>query len=95
VGETAFLREEDLLPLEKDEFYSFQITGCAVILKNGIKIGEVEDLINMRGNELLVIKGKRDEIYIPFSADICKEVNLKKKEIVIDPPEGLLDLNEI
>jgi 16S rRNA processing protein RimM len=95
VGEIVFLREEDFLPLEKDEFYSFQITGCAVILTNGAKIGEVEGLISASDNDLLVVKGKKAEIFIPFSAGICKDVNLKRREITIDPPEGLLDLNEI
>jgi 16S rRNA processing protein RimM len=95
VGEIIFLREKDLLPLEKDEYYYFHITGCSVILTNGVKIGEVENLINVRDNELLVVRGRGSEIYIPFTADICREVNLNRKEIVIDPPKGLLDLNEI
>ena len=95
VGEIIFLRENDLFPLEKDEYYYFHITGCAVILTNGEKIGEVEDFISMCDNELLVVRGKGAEIYIAFTADICREVNLNKKEIVIDPPKGLLDLNEI
>jgi len=30
-----------------------------------------------------------------LSDGICLEINLADKEIVIDPPDGLLDLNEI
>jgi ribosomal 30S subunit maturation factor RimM len=42
-----------------------------------------------------VVEGEGKEILVPFSADICASVNLEKREIVIRPPEGLLDLNEI
>lgn len=49
------------------------------------------------GAPLLVLdaeKGKA-EIYIPFSRTICPEIDVRAKRIVIDPPDGLLDLNEI
>jgi len=42
-----------------------------------------------------VVGRKPREILIPFTKDICVEVNLEKRKIVIDPPQGLLDLNEI
>jgi len=32
---------------------------------------------------------------VPFVRDICVEVDPDGKRIVIDPPDGLLDLNEI
>ncbi len=37
----------------------------------------------------------KDEIYIPFNRSICSEIDVAAKRIVIDPPDGLLDLNEI
>jgi ribosomal 30S subunit maturation factor RimM len=40
------------------------------------------------------VKG-REELYIPFIESICVDINLDKKEIVVDPPKGLLELNEI
>jgi len=43
--------------------------------------------------ELGDLEGK--EALVPFSQKICLEVNLNKKVIIIDPPEGLLELNEI
>jgi ribosomal 30S subunit maturation factor RimM len=49
----------------------------------------------IKDNDLLVVEKEGKEILIPFTAVICLEVNLKKKEIVIDPPEGLLELDEI
>jgi len=43
------------------------------------------------------VEGSREakEILIPFNQDICPDVDIVQKRIVIDPPDGLLDLNEI
>ncbi len=55
----------------------------------------VKDILFIKDNDLLVIiKGKR-EIYVPFTESICVEIDLENKEIIIDPPEGLLELDEI
>jgi 16S rRNA processing protein RimM len=66
-----------------------------VVTENGDVIGLVEDILFISENDLLIVgKGKR-KMYVPFTESICIEVNLEKRVIVIDPPDGLLDLNEI
>jgi 16S rRNA processing protein RimM len=94
-GQEIWIPEEDLLPLDRGKYYLFQLSGCFVVTKDGDSIGRVLDILFIEENDLLIVeKGKR-EILIPFSEPICIEVNLEKREIVIDPPDGLLDLNEI
>jgi len=95
VGLEVLLPEENLQPLEKDSYYLFQLKGCSVVSKSKERIGNVRDLLFIKNNDLLVIEREGKEILIPFTHAICLEVNLKKKEIVIDPPEGLLELDEI
>jgi len=55
----------------------------------------VKDVIIVKNNNLLVVEKEIEEIYIPFSESICVEINLENKEIVVDLPKGLLELNEI
>ncbi|NOR22684.1 MAG: 16S rRNA processing protein RimM [Candidatus Aminicenantes bacterium] len=94
-GQEILLPEEDLRTLEKGKYYFFQIIGCSVVKKNGEKIGSVKDLLCIKDNDLLVVaKGKR-EILVPFTKSICLKVNLKRKEILVDLPEGLSELDEI
>jgi len=95
VGQEILLPEEELNPLEKDHYYLFQVIGCSVFSKSGQKIGKVVDFVSVPQNDLLVVKKGKQEIYIPFTADLCVQVNVNKGEIVVDPPEGLLELNEI
>jgi 16S rRNA processing protein RimM len=81
--------------LEEDNYYSFQIIGCSVVTQSGKQVGNVSDLIWVKDNNLLVVTQGRNEILIPFTRTVCLEVDLKQKIIRIDPPEGLLELNEI
>ena len=81
--------------MEKDSYYSFQIIGCSVVTQSEKQIGSVSDLIWVKDNNLLVVSQGKEEILIPFTHSVCLEVDLKKKIIRIDPPEGLLELNEI
>ncbi len=46
---------------------------------------------------LLVVEGPPGprEVLIPLSREICVEIDLVGRRIVVDPPDGLFDLNEI
>jgi len=47
-------------------------------------------------NDLLVVQVREGrELLIPLTQTICLKIDLDKKTIIIDPPEGLLDLDEI
>lgn len=95
MGREILIREEELQPLEENSYYQFQILGFSVVTKNGEEIGTVEDLWRIPDNDLLVVRRGKETVFIPFAKTICIRVDLNKREIVIDPPEGLLDLNEI
>lgn len=87
--------EECLKEREKDEFFLIQLIGCSVIDGNGKLAGRVKDVLSAGSGDLLVVERDGREILIPFHESICIEVDVPGKRIVIDPPEGLLDLNEI
>ena len=95
VGLEVLLPDEGFQDLEEDNYYVFQIIGCSVVTKSGEEVGTVTNLWLVPENDLLVVTKGKTEILIPFSHSVCLEVDLKLKKIKIDPPEGLLDLNEI
>lgn len=95
-GADVLVPEEDLKPLADDTYYHHQLLGCMVVTAGGLEVGPVADILSAGASDLLVIKpAGRGEILIPCSREICLEVNLRSRVIVIDPPDGLLDLNEI
>ena len=95
VGKEIYVPEKELQILDEGYYYNFQLLGCSVFTRDGRIIGTVRDIINIKENELLEIEKEGRIILIPFSQSICLEVDPGKKTIVIDPPDGLLELNEI
>lgn len=95
VGLECMVEEHELTRLEEDKYYLFQIIGSSVFTESDERIGIVNDVLHVKGNDLLVIDARGKEILIPFTSSICVSVDPEKRKIVLKPPEGLLDLNEI
>lgn len=83
--------ESEAIALEDDEFYDWQLEGCAVKTIEGEKIGVVKELLRTGGTEVLVVAGAEKEFLIPFAETICTVIDIKNKLILLDAPEGLLD----
>ena len=95
VGKDIHIPESELETLDKGYYYNYQVLECTVFTKDGKIVGTVRDIINIKDNDLLEIEREGKVCLVPFSESICQEVNPGKKRIVIDPPDGLLELNEI
>jgi 16S rRNA processing protein RimM len=85
------VRESEVVDLEEGEFFDWQIEGCAVETIDGARLGTVRELQRTGGTENLLIDGNERDYLVPFAEAICVEVDVDKKLIKIDPPEGLLD----
>ena len=93
VGYEFGLPLTERVELEKDEFYDWELEGCLVESTLGLDIGKVREVMRTGGVELLVIENdERGEIFVPMVASIVTEIDVSGKKILIDPPEGLLDL---
>jgi 16S rRNA processing protein RimM len=91
-GHVLAISEDQLGALPEDQYFIHQLVGMIVKLRDGREVGKVVNVMKTGGVDLLEVGEKRD-ILIPFTSDICVEVNPELKEILIDPPEGLLQLN--
>jgi 16S rRNA processing protein RimM len=81
-----------LEPLGDGEFFYHQLLGMKVQTNIGTMVGEVTEVYELDPNDILCVQGHKGEIMIPFSKEIVLQVNADEKYIVIDPPDGLLDL---
>jgi 16S rRNA processing protein RimM len=85
---------EELAPLPSGTFYHHDLAGCRVVTAGGEYVGTVEGVEGGHDGSRLVVAGTRGgEILIPLAADICRTIDVAGKRIVIEPPDGLLDLN--
>jgi len=95
VKSTLYLKKTLLPPLEKDEYYHFQLRGLKLMTKEGSFIGTVTEIISTAANEVLVVKDGQKEHLIPFIGDVIDKVDLDGGLILINPLEGLLDNAQI
>jgi 16S rRNA processing protein RimM len=83
----------DLPALEDpDDFYDHQLVGLAVQLTDGTPVGEVTAVTHLGAELLVVRRPEGGELLVPFVAAIVPTVDVAGGRVVIDPPEGLLDL---
>ncbi|XP_075481676.1 uncharacterized protein LOC142522282 [Primulina tabacum] len=113
VGSTLLVTDKDRPVLEEGEFYTRDLIGMKVILKeSGEPVGIVVNVFNTGASDLLQVRldlskniagpvevSKVEECdsgplaWVPFVEAIVPDVDLEKREMLITPPKGLLDLN--
>jgi 16S rRNA processing protein RimM len=86
---------EQLARLPDGVFYRHDLMGCRVETRDGRSVGVVSDVEGTMGGSRLVIDGARGEVLIPLADEICTTIDVAGKRIVVEPPEGLLELNDI
>ena len=92
VGFEFAVPEAERVPLPSDHYYDWELEGCTV-KAGGEIIGTVQAVIRTGGAEILQIAGADGkERLIPLVDSIVVEIDAAEKTIVVDPPEGLLDL---
>lgn len=92
-GALVLVSREQLVELPADSYYDFDLIGCAVVTTNAAPVGRVSGIQRYGAAPLLAVEdeGKR-EYLIPLTLKICVEIDVARKRITINPPEGLLEL---
>ncbi len=73
--------------IDVDDYHVLQLIGCAAHLESGEVIGEVTDVINLPGQDLLAIKTDAGEILIPFVRQLVPVVDIAARKVVVIPPD--------
>jgi 16S rRNA processing protein RimM len=80
-------------PDDPDEFHDHQLLGLAVVAADGAVLGEVDRIDHSPASDLIVLaKTGGGTALIPFVSQFVPEVDIPGGRIVVDLPEGLLDL---
>ena len=82
----------DLDSLAPGEYHFQQLIGCEVFQQNGELIGPVDEIVKLPGQDLLSVNRAGAQVLIPMVKQIIIEIDVSAKKIVVNPPEGLLDV---
>jgi 16S rRNA processing protein RimM len=80
-------------PTDPDEFNDHQLVGLTAVTVSGETLGEVARVDHAPASDMLVLRRPEGRTaLVPFVKAIVPEVDLAGGRVVVDPPEGLLDL---
>jgi 16S rRNA processing protein RimM len=91
-GTELWMPAAALGPLPEGVFYRHDLVGCDVRDTHEAVIGRVTAVEGTLDRSHLIVDCGGAETMIPLVAPICVRVDVPGRRIVVDPPEGLLDL---
>jgi 16S rRNA processing protein RimM len=73
--------------VDEDDYHVLQLIGCKAYLVDGDEFGEVAEVLNLPGQDVLVIKSESGETLIPFVRQLVPIVDISARRLVVIPPE--------
>lgn len=91
-GAEILVQAQDLPPLAEDELYIHQLEGLRVLLADGTPLGTIAGFV-LEPQELWSIRTPEGrEVLFPVQPQFVQHIDLDARQVVIDPPPGLLDI---
>lgn len=69
-----------------NEYHVMQLIGCQVFLENGELFGELSDVLNLPGQDVLAVATPNGEVLIPFVQKLVPQVDVIARKITVIPP---------
>ncbi len=107
-GASIWIPATERVALEEGEYFHEDLVGCRFEIgppgegnvEDAVDVGMVEAVEDHGGPALLRVKLTRDyegakagkDVLIPFRHEICHDIDIARKRIRADIPDGLLDL---
>jgi 16S rRNA processing protein RimM len=71
---------------DEDDYHVQQLIGCMAFLEDENALGKVSDVLNLPGQDVLVIQSTNGEVLIPFVRALVPVVDITAKKLVVIPP---------
>jgi len=89
-GSKVYIDKSELPPIDKNEYYFYEILDSQVFDEKGNYLGKVDEILQTGSNDVLVInKNAENEILIPVIKDYIITIDKTNKTIVVKIPEWL------
>ncbi len=89
-GSEVWLLESQVAPLPAGTYYRHALVGCEVQDRAGARLGRVSGVEGTLDRSYLVVD---EHMLIPLVGEFVVAVEISSKRVIVDLPEGLIDLN--
>lgn len=91
-GSEILIDKDQLIDLEKDEYFVHDLIGCVVETEGGQVLGVVTDVWQNSSNDIYVVRDQAGkEILLPAIKEVLKSVKIESKKIIVHIMDGLID----
>lgn len=89
-----YVLRKDAVKLKPDEYFIADLIGITVFDEQGMKLGELTDVMTTGANDVYIVQMSDldKEILIPAIKDCILSIDVKQKKMIVHLMEGLLDL---
>ena len=91
-GRYLFRAMEELEPRAEGEVFYHELLDMQVVTVDGVELGRITEVYELRPADMLEVSGEGGQTMIPYLDHIVVEVDREAGRMVVDPPDGLLDL---
>ena len=82
----------DVRPLAEGEVFYHELLGMVVEAGDGEAVGQVVEVYELSPTHLLQVARESGPVLIPFARDMVRLLDREGRRLVMDLPDGLLDL---
>ncbi len=83
--------EGETVPLPEGTYYWHELIGMEVVSEADEKIGTIVDVFETGSNDVYVVKRGGNEVLLPATREVIKQIDRKTRRMVIHLMEGLLE----
>ena len=88
-GVFLLVPEDAAPPLPEGKYYHFQIIGMQVYTLEKESLGRVTEILATGSNDVYIVTSDENELLVPALDEVVKEVDVARKTITVDLPDGL------
>ena len=92
IGHEVYVENIDAVLTESFDLSSLE--GLLIIDQNVGELGACKRIEEISGNYLLIVEIEGEEVMIPFAEDFIVEIFKEENYILLDLPDGLVELNQ-
>lgn len=92
IGKEVYLPLSTLPKLEGNKFYYHEVRGFEIVDKDGVSCGIIQSVNDQTAQHYFILQLSGKEVIIPIIKHWIVEVNRVDRKILMELPEGLLDV---
>lgn len=94
-GLTVYVSAASLPQLPDGEFYWHEVIGLKVVAAD-VELGRVVDILRTGAHDIYVVhSADKREYFFPAVEEIVTKIDVQRGVMIVDPPEGLLDIDAL